>query len=590
MLPTRYVFNHFRKTGGTSLVAVCRLNLEPGEISPHLDDHLIRQKPSAQLEQYRLITGHFSLTTQLGFCQSRFRVTLLRDPIRRIFSAYTFFRTVTEQNVFAAKSREMSFAETVRYFRDSPIVIHNPYTYHFACIDKDCTGFPADTKTLMDTAKHNLAAFDFVGIAEELGRSTRLLCRQLGWHAPETMPHENRSWSETTFDEIDSETMRILRQRNELDYELYDYAVELFRGREAAANVDGSVPSAKPMGRPTIVPLAQPLTPARRAAFTSVAANWFPSEDARYLEIMVRFLTAERLPEETLGLLITDSVGNIVWGTNTRNDGLPLELQPCEENCAAFLLECQLPPGTYFITVALSEGRRLGFHDHWIDRAEIFRVAEEMAVPEGRPYFVRLREYWSGAVEKSGSWGTPWRNPALHDEPDAEQAGVRRLADGSAVCQLQVTNSPDRSTLHPAFRPFGYFDVNAAISRPLVRLHLADSRVEVLSRDRWQLRVAVTNLGDQILSTRYEHPVKASYHWMADEHTIIIRDGLRSNLNFDVLPGDTCLVEFVIQPPPNERCKLLCLTLVQELVCWFDDRDPGNRLLVIVHGATASAV
>ena len=178
MLPKHYIFNHIPKTGGNSLLAVCRDNLEPAEISPHLTDHEIRLMPAARFEHYKLIAGHFSVLTQAGFCRSRYSMTLLRDPIKRIFSAYTFWRTAPEYNPVTSNAKESSFTDFVRYFADSPAIIHNPYTHHFAAIGRDCPGYSADAAALMATAKHNLAAFDFVGICEELGRSLRLLCHE----------------------------------------------------------------------------------------------------------------------------------------------------------------------------------------------------------------------------------------------------------------------------------------------------------------------------------------------------------------------------------------------------------------------------
>jgi hypothetical protein len=36
----------------------------------------------------------------------------------------------------------------------------------------------------------------------------------------------------------------------------------------------------------------------------------------------------------------------------------------------------------------------------------------------------------------------------------------------------------------------------------------------------------------------------------------------------------------LIAPPTEDTCIFLVLTLVQEDVCWFDDRDPNNRLIL----------
>jgi hypothetical protein len=159
-------------------------------------------------------------------------MTLLRDPIRRIFSTYTFWRTASEKPV-DSQGKELPFADFVRYFMDSPAIIHNPYTHHLAAIGRDCGAYPADESALLAAAKRNLAAFNFVGICEEFARSVSLLCAELGWRAPAAMPHENRTASEDRFGGIDSQTMEILRDRNRLDLELYKYAVELFHGREA---------------------------------------------------------------------------------------------------------------------------------------------------------------------------------------------------------------------------------------------------------------------------------------------------------------------------------------------------------------------
>src|SRR5215471_11403730 len=257
---------------------------------------------------------------------------------------------------------------------------------------------------------------------------------------------------------------------------------------------------------------------------------------------------------------------------------------------AAFLLECELPPGLYFVTVALSEPRRLGFHEHWLDRAEMFQVTGSPAESPVRVHFVRATDYWSSRVSESGNSEPPWRNAVARgtdkSSPDL-RPGTAQVGGRSILCR-EVGASP-KGKSSPIFRPQGFFDVHARISSPRVWLQLMSDRVEVLANQWWLLRVELTNLGDETLSPRYEYPVKPSYHWMAEDQTIVVWDGLRSNLNFDVLPGDTCEMGFVIQPPPNEQCQLLCLTLVQELVCWFDDRDPENRLLVRVQGTRVAA-
>jgi hypothetical protein len=393
--PKHYLFNHIPKTGGSSLLAVCRDNLEPAEISPHLDDTEIRLLQPARFEQYRLIRGHVGLLAQSGFCRSRYSMTLLRDPIRRIFSAYTFWRIAPETNPVTAKAKELSFADFVRYFIDSPTIIQNPYTHHLAAIGRDCPGYPAGEDALLAAAKRNLAAFDFVGICEEFERSARLLCTDLGWRIPATVPHQNRTSSADWFGGIDRESMEILRERNRLDLELYEYAVQLFNAREVAAGAASNSGFSENVEPNRFVPFPLPCEPDRRAMVQSVCATWGPQASSRKLEIAVSFKTRVPIAELSLGIQVNDAAGNIVWGTSTSHESLELEYEPGRDCHAAFLADCDLPRGMYFVTVSLSEPRRLGFHEHWIDHAALFKVEPPRAARSRYVRGMRSQEFWS---------------------------------------------------------------------------------------------------------------------------------------------------------------------------------------------------
>jgi hypothetical protein len=392
--PTHFIFNHVPKTGGTSLLAICRENLRPEEISPHLRDHEIRLMPATRFENYRLIAGHFSVLAQMGFNRDRYSMTLLRDPIKRIFSAYTFWRKATEHNFVTHKAKELAFTDFVSYFKDSPSIIHNTYTHHFAAIGRDFTGYSIDTAALLATAKHNLAAYDFVGICEELERSARLLCHELAWRAPAAIPHENRSSSETRFGEIGARTMEVLRDRNQLDSELYEYAIKLFRAREAlAAKSQTVVPC--PIEPNRFVPFPAPSKMDRSAIIRSVSAKWVPDEFSRTLQVIVIFTTIATTAELCLGVLVTDAEGSIVWGTNTAIDHLDLCYEVGSDSRATFLVDCELPAGVYSVAVALSEQRRLGFHEHWIDNAGLFTVSPSRVDGVRSVHSARLQQFWS---------------------------------------------------------------------------------------------------------------------------------------------------------------------------------------------------
>jgi hypothetical protein len=414
MLPTHYIFNHIPKTGGITLLTICRRNLADAEISPHLTEHEIRLMPAARFEHYTLVAGHFSLLTQAGFCRSRYSMTLLRDPIRRIVSAYTYWRLAAEHNPVTAKAKEVSFTDFVRYFMDSPAIIQNPYTYHFAGIGRDFPRYPADASSLLAAAKDNLTAFDFIGICEEFERSARLLCGELGWHLPTPIPHENRTSSEDKFGGIDPQTMEMLRDYNRLDLELYAYGVNLFHAREAKnlGSMERTPVRARPVEANRLVPFPVPYAPDRRAVIRDVSARWVPGENPRMLELTVVFRANARIAGLDLGVQVNDVAGIVVWGTSTSNENLELNYEIDCDCQAAFVVQCELPCGIYFVTAALSEPRRLGFHDHWIDRAAAFEVTPPRVAVSPYVRGMMRQDFrstvdraWQRGAESSGSYG-----------------------------------------------------------------------------------------------------------------------------------------------------------------------------------------
>ena len=126
------------------------------------------------------------------------------------------------------------------------------------------------------------------------------------------------------------------------------------------------------------------------------------------------------------------------------------------------------------------------------------------------------------------------------------------------------------------------FDPDLKLQEPSVCFELADDGVVILPEDRRGIRITVTNTGTETLSSRYSHPVHLSYHWLSLDHQIVVWDGDRTVLPFDILPGNAAIFDVNVTLPPTSDDAVLCLTVVQEGVCWFDVCDSRNRLLVRV--------
>ena len=76
--------------------------------------------------------------------------------------------------------------------------------------------------------------------------------------------------------------------------------------------------------------------------------------------------------------------------------------------------------------------------------------------------------------------------------------------------------------------------------------------------------------------------VNLSYHWMDRNGRVVVFEGLRTALPSDVPPGDSVKLKASIEAPGREGRYTLEITLVQEGVAWFPERD-GDKLTIPVN-------
>ncbi len=76
--------------------------------------------------------------------------------------------------------------------------------------------------------------------------------------------------------------------------------------------------------------------------------------------------------------------------------------------------------------------------------------------------------------------------------------------------------------------------------------------------------------------------VHLSYHWLDRKGKVVVFDGLRTALPSDVRPGESVKLNATIQAPDRPGSYTLEITLVQEGVDWFPDRD-GDKLTISVN-------
>jgi cell division protein FtsN len=84
------------------------------------------------------------------------------------------------------------------------------------------------------------------------------------------------------------------------------------------------------------------------------------------------------------------------------------------------------------------------------------------------------------------------------------------------------------------------------------------------------------------------YAVNLSYHWLDQKGQVVVFDGLRTPLPRDLKPGEWVKLNASIRAPQNPRRYALEVTLVQEAVAWFPEKD-GGQLTVPVNVVEAAA-
>lgn len=154
------------------------------------------------------------------------------------------------------------------------------------------------------------------------------------------------------------------------------------------------------------------------------------------------------------------------------------------------------------------------------------------------------------------------------------------LAWRDVMCEFQVSHQagktfagysylPAEISLCPTRLALAEMVVNQAIGSLLVEMPV--SAME--SGEQAIIGVSIVNRSEQVWVGDSFRPVNLSYHWLNDSGEILVLDGLRTPLpTGGIAPGQTLNTETQVLAPHEAGSYTLVLTLVQELVGWFEDK------------------
>lgn len=210
----RFYFIHVPKTGGTSLHTLLENQIDLHDLYPP------RRFQKADIAvNHQLVSGHFPY----WFCKqfdkqfaSSFKVTILRDPVDRYLSALRYRR----------KNHPEMWNYDLEYIHNHPNS-EKTFSYDrgrnrmcaFLASEPDLEG-----QALLESAKRSLETFDVVLFLEDFENGVINLCKKIGI---DPRSQEAPNLNKTSPQEVRPEFLEVIKEYNDLDIQLYEYAKTL---------------------------------------------------------------------------------------------------------------------------------------------------------------------------------------------------------------------------------------------------------------------------------------------------------------------------------------------------------------------------
>ena len=221
------IFLHVPKTAGTTLNRLIEWEYDLFEMysvdpvffkwsAAHL-----RKLSKERLRRIRVFKGHMLFGLHEAIPQPATYITVLRDPIERVLSAFYFMRSYKLHPLYWKFKRENWTLED--FVRRSPRTNVQCKIIAGAVYEDPCT------PEIFEQAKHNLRQhFSVVGLSERFEESLALMKLRFGWKL-RSYTNFNVTRPRPKKRDLAQSTLELITEKNSFDITLYDYCAKLFQ-------------------------------------------------------------------------------------------------------------------------------------------------------------------------------------------------------------------------------------------------------------------------------------------------------------------------------------------------------------------------
>ena len=210
----RLLFARIQKTGGTSLHKALATLFPPDRIAPHMHDYQISEAAPEELERYSFFAGHISPGVIREKVDDIAAVTVLREPVGRLISAYGHWHWYgrnmpDDQPEVVRRIGRMSLVE----FLADPDLQPCVRNVQHRILHGARFGSTAETRMLVSEASAIPTEFLHVGRTDRLQETADFVAHWLE-KPPPTVEWDNRA---KMVPAVDNSTYELLEENTRLD-------------------------------------------------------------------------------------------------------------------------------------------------------------------------------------------------------------------------------------------------------------------------------------------------------------------------------------------------------------------------------------